>query len=191
MKKLPLSQKRGLNSFTLVELLVVIAIIGLLLGLAQPALQAALLNAQSIKCASNLRSIGSAVNLYATDHDNTLPQIDQAALPIYTPTGQGLVAVLGPYGITSNIVVCPVDAGQGSAASCNNTSYPNPGSSYEWDPVFDDELVNATAVYISPTGTAAAIRPITASRVRLAMDFTPVHRNKTNVVYLDGHVTRH
>jgi len=187
MKKLPYSQKSGLRSFTLVELLVVMAIIALLVALTQPALKAALLNAQSLKCASNLRSIGSAVILYAADNNNSLPQIDQAAIQIYTPLGPSLTTALGPYGISSNITVCPVDAGQGAAASCNNTSYPNPGSSYEWDPVFDDESLTATAVYITPT----IVKLVNPSRVRLAMDFSPLHRNKSNVVYADGHVTRH
>jgi len=179
------------NSFTLVELLVVLAIIALLASLLQPALQSSIIKAQGIKCVTNLRSIGSAVNLYAADNDNSLPQIDQAAAPIYTPTGQGLATVLGPYGVTSNLTVCPIDAARGSAADCNNTSYPNPGSSYEWDPVFDDEPLSATVVYIKPgTGTTVA-RPVTPSRVRLAMDFSPLHHNKPNIVFLDGHVTSH
>ena len=189
MKKLKLPPKRDLNSFTLVELLVVIAIIALLVGLSQPALQSAILNAQSIKCAANLRSIGSAVTMYTGDHDNTLPQIDQAAVTIYPPAGSvpGLVGVLGPYGISSSIIICPVDAARGSAADCNNTTYSNPGSSYEWNPVFDDEPVTAPAVYIS----AANVRPVTPSRIRLAMDYTSLHHNKSNAVFLDGHVVRH
>jgi prepilin-type N-terminal cleavage/methylation domain-containing protein/prepilin-type processing-associated H-X9-DG protein len=191
MKRLPRSHKRGLHSFTLVELLVVMAIIALLVALTQPALESAIINAKSVKCATNLRSIGAAVIMYTGDHDNALPQIDQAALPIYTPTGQGIVAVLGSYGISSNITVCPIDADRGTAADCNNTTYPNPGSSYEWDPVFDDEPANATSIYIRPGGTNTVARPVTPSRVRLAMDFSPLHHNKSNIVFLDGHVVRH
>jgi prepilin-type N-terminal cleavage/methylation domain-containing protein/prepilin-type processing-associated H-X9-DG protein len=186
MKK-PSLRKRSLSSFTLVELLVVMAIIALLVGISQPAFQGAINTARSIKCAANLRSIGMAVTTYATDNNNTLPQIDQAALPIYTPTAQGLVGALGPYGITSNVILCPTDVAQGSAAACNNASYPNPGSSYEWDPVFDNEVVNAPTVYITPT----IKRMVTPSHVRLAMDFNRLHHGKSNVVYLDGHVSQH
>ena len=180
-------RNRRYNSFTLVELLVVIAIIALLGALFNPALQQAIRKAQSMKCVANLRTIGSAVLLYAGDNNNTLPQIDQAALPIYTPLAQGLVGVLGPYGVSSNIIICPIDAANGSLAACNTTTYPNPGSSYEWDPVFDDEAVNATAVYITPT----TIKMLPTSRVRLAMDFKPIHNGKSNVVYADGHVVAH
>ncbi len=192
MKKLCFSGKCSLHSFTLVELLVVMAIIALLLGLSQPALQNAIYNAQSTKCAANLRSIGSAVNLYATDNNNTLPTINQVATvtsgPQVYPAGTpGFLGVLGAYGISSNVIVCPIDAGRGSAADCNNTAYQNPGSSYEWNPVFDDEPVIAPAVYIS----ANNIRPVTPGRIRLAMDYTAIHHGHQNAIFLDGHVSKH
>jgi prepilin-type processing-associated H-X9-DG protein len=66
-------------------------------------------------------------------------------------------------------------------------SFTKYGSSYEWDPVFDNEPVNETVVYITPT---VAI-PVNSSRVRLAMDFTPIHNGRPNVVYGDGHVASH
>ena len=61
----------------------VIAIIALLLGLAMPAFSGALKKAQSMKCAGNLRAIGIAASSAATDNNNTYPEIDQAAAPIY------------------------------------------------------------------------------------------------------------
>lgn len=175
------SRKRRI-AFTLVELLVVIAIIALLAGIAGPSYSAAMNKAQSMKCATNLRSIGVAASLAATDNNNTYPEIDQAATPIYTPQGPGLVQALGAYGITTNSIQCPVDMSSG-----NSSAFKLYKSSYEWDPVFDDEPVNATAVYITPT----VLIPINSSRARLAMDFNGVHRGKPNVVYGDGHVSSH
>jgi prepilin-type N-terminal cleavage/methylation domain-containing protein/prepilin-type processing-associated H-X9-DG protein len=176
-------RNRRLDSFTLVELLVVLTIIALLAALVSPSFQAALLKARSVRCAANLRLIGIAASQAATDNNNKYPEINQAAQPIYTDaSATNIVGALGPYGVTSNIVQCPVDTAQG-----NNSSFTKYGSSYEWDPVFDDEPVNATVVYITPT---VAI-PVNSARVRLAMDFNPVHRNRPNVVYGDGHVATH
>jgi prepilin-type N-terminal cleavage/methylation domain-containing protein/prepilin-type processing-associated H-X9-DG protein len=173
-------RKRHLASFTLVELLVVIAIIGLLVSLSQPALAMALKKAQSIKCSVNLRSIGTAVSLAATDNNNTYPEINQTAPPLpYGSDVQGIVGVLGPYGITANSVECPSDILMGKGSSF--TQY---GSSYEWMPAFDDEAVNATVIYINP-GTAI---PVNSSRVRLCTDFNGLHRGHPNALYGDGHV---
>jgi len=61
------------RSFTLVELLVVIAIIGLLAGLSVPAISRATAKAESTGCVNNLRQIGTAMNLFASENNGYLP----------------------------------------------------------------------------------------------------------------------
>jgi prepilin-type N-terminal cleavage/methylation domain-containing protein/prepilin-type processing-associated H-X9-DG protein len=180
----PLSSRRPRLAFTLVELLVVIGIISLLLTLSLPAYSAMMLKAQSVKCSVNLRTIGVAVMQAASDNNNTYPEIDQAAATIYPPAGSvpGLVGVLGPYGVTTNTTECPVDVGNGATSS-----FKTYGSSYEWNPAYDDESVNATLLYISPTTPI----PVNSARVRLVSDFVGIHRGRQNVLYGDGHVTVH
>ena len=63
-------------AFTLVELLVVISIIGLLAGLAVPAISSGLKSAKAGACLSNLHQIGIATMAYAADNSFKLPNAD-------------------------------------------------------------------------------------------------------------------
>ena len=65
---------RRKKAFTLVELLVVIAIIALLIAILLPALTAAKAQANRVKCASNLRTLGQVAFQYAYDNKGWIPR---------------------------------------------------------------------------------------------------------------------
>lgn len=61
------------SGFTLIELLVVIAVIAILAAVLFPVFAQARAKARQAGCLSNLRQIGSALQMYLQDHDERMP----------------------------------------------------------------------------------------------------------------------
>ena len=73
------SRQRCISAFTLIELLVVIAIIAILIGVLVPSLAGARDAARTTICAQNLRQIGTAAIVYATDYKEQIWPADDWA----------------------------------------------------------------------------------------------------------------
>ncbi len=122
------------TGFTLIELLVVVAIIAILSAILFPVFAQAREKARSVSCLSNVRQIGAAYMMYASDYDGFLP------LTLDSP-GSSWTDQCQPYLKNRQVYRCPSDrsvnwttpkkAGQGLRKSSYFLSFYLQGAS-EW-----------------------------------------------------------
>jgi prepilin-type processing-associated H-X9-DG protein/prepilin-type N-terminal cleavage/methylation domain-containing protein len=92
-------------AFTLVELLVVISIIGLLAGLAVPAINSGLKSAKAGACLSNLHQIGVATLAYTADNSFKLPDAGSGTTDMWATKIATFMG--GDTKRKNNVFVCP------------------------------------------------------------------------------------
>jgi prepilin-type N-terminal cleavage/methylation domain-containing protein len=160
-------------AFTLIELLVVIAIIAVLISILLPALSAARVEAQKMKCSSNLRVLGQTAQEYA--HDDPQSTLGPVHPKAYMFTGEGYaeygggpgtmdfmgwneefdprtrpfnVIIYGPSGITATNSP-PGERGRFEVYQC-------PGDEFGWQewPGFGANPLETENPYFKANGTA-------------------------------------
>src|SRR5437667_12194008 len=86
------------RAFTLIELIVVVAIIGILAAMLLRALTRSKAQAYEAKCINKLKQLGTAIQLYADDHEDRLPgPVWQGLYPTYYDDTQRMPYYLARY----------------------------------------------------------------------------------------------
>jgi prepilin-type N-terminal cleavage/methylation domain-containing protein/prepilin-type processing-associated H-X9-DG protein len=161
------------RAFTLVEMLVTLAIVTALAGVSVPVYEHAVQSSRAAACISNLRQLGVALNLYANDHNQTLPSL-QAGRTSVTENIPVLDNTLNVYSGPSAVFGCPAD---------NAHLFQTTGTSYYWNVAMNGQsLANLHFLALS---TQASHIPLLADK----QAFHPYTQNKVNILYADGHGT--
>ena len=125
---------RPCRAFTLVELLVVIAIVGLLAGLAIPAIGRAQESSNRAKCVSNLKGLGQGMNAYITE-SGTFPPLLESSSRSSSGAARDWLTILADAGSASRptpfsdnkgkngLWYCPSALKSQKANSGNSTTY--------------------------------------------------------------------
>jgi prepilin-type N-terminal cleavage/methylation domain-containing protein/prepilin-type processing-associated H-X9-DG protein len=94
-------RKKQRTGFTLIELLVVIAIIAIIAAILFPVFAQAREKARAATCLSNMKQLGSAVQMYMQDYDGAYPQA------WFNPGQYGWDVMLWPYIKSYQVYECP------------------------------------------------------------------------------------
>jgi prepilin-type N-terminal cleavage/methylation domain-containing protein len=103
-----LSARSAWRGFTLIELLVVIAIIAILAAILFPVFAQAREKAREAACLSNVKQLGLALQMYAQDYDETLPNHAQDTEKFLAPNAPANWAKgLQSYVKNTQVFSCP------------------------------------------------------------------------------------
>jgi prepilin-type N-terminal cleavage/methylation domain-containing protein len=157
---------RRKHGFTLLELIVVISIIAILAAILFPVFAQARERARSVSCASNLKQLGLALQLYAPDYRGYFP-----------PAADTFMDPLMPYVKNEMIFVCP--SGLSEVWLRLNPSTPS-------QPYVNGQGHRVVTAYLYEPGHCNDDR----ATERLLFDSELRHAETGNVMFLGGKIKR-
>jgi len=166
---------RRQSGFSLPEMLIFIGIIWLLAALLFPVFNTARKRSYETECASHLRQIGIAIQMYLTDHDDEYPL--------------RLLALMPGYVSHQGVFLCRLDHFEGNAPP--GQYWVSPGTSYFYLGDVDygiDYFRNIGAYDPNFPDWAVYIRTMPASEAKVVSDSWHRFPEMTLRLYADGHV---
>jgi len=155
----------GTRGFTLTEILVVLAVMAVLVGAVTPIARNAIARSREAACLGNLRGLGTALESYLQDHNQTMPEL-VAGRTGKSSSGPVLETVLLPYLDSEEAFHCPQDRKQ----------FAESGSSYFWNSTQSGKLRTELRFFGNDE---------VPERIPLIFDKEAWHPSATNFLYAD------
>ena len=159
--------------FTLIELIVSLTIVIVLAAISVPVYSRVTEGAKAAACMSNLRQIGTALNLYLGEHNQTMPMLAAGRKSITEPVAT-IDNTLDAYTQSKAVFRCPGDKEGLAAAS---------GTSYYWNVALDGQNLSNLNFLLQRDRT---IIPLLSDKD----PFHPYTDTKVNILYSDGHADK-
>jgi len=175
------------NGFTLIELLVVISITGALVALGFSSVSMAIRKAQMTECLSNMRQIGTALQLFVGENGGRLPG---------TSHGVSWTNSLASYLGTNFIGRCPscpthrarVTYGWNDSLATNGEGMSAVSCRTPASTMAVAELATTQASeHFHFVGVRGGAARVTANQFKAEVN-TEAHRKSANYLFVDGHV---